>query len=53
MENRKKYWKCMMCGNVFYDILPSNPCPECNAPSSSAIEISHEEYNDLLKKNKT
>ena len=39
----------MMCGNVFYDVLPPNPYPECNSPSSSSSEITKEEYDKSVK----
>jgi rubrerythrin len=45
----KKYWRCIVCGDLHYGNGPANPCPTCGNKSEKAEEITKEEFLKALE----
>ncbi len=46
----KKYWRCFVCNDIHYGLVPPNICPTCKVENAYIEISSHEAENVLFPK---
>jgi rubrerythrin len=41
---QKKFWRCMVCGDMHYGLEAPEICPTCHNPREKAEEIDRTEF---------
>ncbi|MFA7653700.1 MAG: hypothetical protein WCX97_01490 [Candidatus Magasanikbacteria bacterium] len=44
----KKYWRCLVCGDLHYGVEAPEKCPTCGQPRTQAEEITKEQFMTIL-----